>query len=130
MDQSPSARKLARASLSLAIIGWGIYILQWCYDLSIGLVVAVVTAGTGALCGTALDFIPFLLWIIGIVSGHAALARIKKDGVSGCNAAVWGLVLNYLGLLFSIIFLLLIVVLVASGVETGWFDKIIPSFHK
>ena len=64
--------KLASTSLALGILGWALYLLNWCLDLTLGVVLASATGGVSAICGTALDILPFLVWVLGIVSGHGA----------------------------------------------------------
>lgn len=128
MDPKPATSKLANTSLTLAILGWVLYLGQWCFDLTLGILLAAVTAGSSAVCSTVMDFIPFVLWIVGAVTGHAALRRVKRDGAPGRGRARWALVLNYAGLFFVIILTVLIVVLVALGIGSGVLDKILPTF--
>jgi len=122
--------KLAVTSLVLGLVGWSIYILQWCFDLTIGIFLAAFTAGVSAVFSTILDLIPFVLWMAGIVTGHAALSQMKRSGVTGKNQAIWGLLLSYLGLFFSIIFVVILILLIFAGVGVGLYDKIIPFFQK
>jgi len=122
--------KLATTSLTLGLIGWAIYLLQWCFDLTLGLLLAAFTAGTSTVCSTILDMAPFALWLAGIVIGHTALSQIKRNGGSGHGQAVWGLVLNYFGLFFIVITIVIVVILIATGVGVGVLDKVMPSLHK
>jgi len=122
--------KLARTSLILAVLGWFFYLLQWCFDLTLGLLLAALTGGASAICGSLLDILPFALWLVGIITGHIALAQIQQTGAPGRAGAVWGLVLGYLGLAFTVLFIFLIIILVATGVGVGLFSKHIPSFPK
>lgn len=122
--------KLAVTSLVLGLVGWSIYILQWCFDLTVGIFLAAFTAGVSAVFSTILDLIPFVLWMAGIVTGHAALSQMKRSGVTEKNQAIWGLLLSYLGLFFSIIFVVILILLIFAGVGVGLFDKIIPFFQK
>jgi hypothetical protein len=122
--------KLAATSLTLGLLGWAIYLLQWCFDLSLGILLAAVTAGTSAVCSTILDVIPFALWLFGIVTGHMALSQIKhKEGV-GRGRAILGLVLNYFGLFFIVIATIILIILIATGINVGILDKVIPFLHK
>jgi hypothetical protein len=130
MDSRPVPNKFAKASLFLGILGWVLYLLQWCFDLTLGLILAAVTVGSSAICSTVLDFLPFVLWLTGIVTGHVALGQIKRTGESGHGRAIWGLVLNYSGMLFTILFIAIIVTLLATGVVAGVLDKILPSLLK
>ena len=126
MNSFPPSNRLATTSLALGIVGWVLYVGQWCFDFTLGLLLAAVTAGLSTLCGTVLDFLPSVLWLVGIVTGHVALGQIKQSGVAGRGRAVWGLVLNYSGLFFVVLLIALIIILVATGVGAGWLEKI---FH-
>jgi hypothetical protein len=126
MDTPPVSNKLATTSLTLGIIGWVLYLGQWCFDFTLGLLLTVVTAGGSAVCSTVLDFLPFVLWLIGIVTGHVALGQVKRIGASGRGKAIWGLVLSYSGMFLVVIFMILMVVLIATGIGAGWLEKI---FH-
>jgi hypothetical protein len=122
--------KLARTSLLLGLLGWFFYLLQACFDFTLGLLLAAVTAGTSAVCSSILDILPFVLWLIGIVAGHVALGQIRQSGAPGRSSAVWGLLLSYAGLTFTILFIVGIIILVASGVGAGLLYKFIPSLPK
>ena len=126
MEPRPVTNKLATASLCLGVLGWSFYILQWCFDLTFGLLLAVFTAGSSAVCATVLDFLPFIFWVAGILTGHVAIRQIKHPGAPGGGRAVWGLVLGYLGIFFSIFFIALIIYLVASGIGGGILEKVLP----
>jgi threonine/homoserine efflux transporter RhtA len=89
-----------------------------------------MTAGTSAIISIVLDLLPFVLWLAGIVTGHRALKQTKREGGQGRNQAVWGLVLNYLGLIFSSVILIVIAILIFAGIGVGLFYKIIPFIHK
>ena len=130
MDSRPVADKLSTASLTFGILGWILYLLQWCFDLTIGLLLAVVSAGSSAICSTALDFLPLVFWLVGIVTGHVALGQIKRTGVPGRGRAIWGLLLSYIGIFLTIFFILIVIILIASGFGVGILNKIIPSLPK
>ena len=130
VDSSPAPNKLANASLILGLLGWLFYLLQWCFDLTIGLLLALFSGGVSAICSSALDFLPFALWLVGVVAGHAALAQIRLTGAPGRPRAVWGLVLGYVGLAFTVLFIVVIIILIAVGVGVGFFGKFIPSLPR
>jgi hypothetical protein len=130
MESSPVTSKLARTSLTLGILGWILYFSQWCFDLTLGLLLAIATAGSSAVCSTVLDFLPFVLWLIGILTGHVALGQIKQTGITGRRQATWGLVLSYTGMFFTILLIAIIVALLTMGVGVGVLDKLLPSFPK
>lgn len=127
MDPQPATAKLATTSLMLAILGWVLYLGQWCFDLTLGLLLTAVTAGSSAACSTVLDFVPFVLWIAGAVTGHVALRQVKRTGAPGRARAVWGLVLNYFGIFFVVLLTVLVVVLLALGIGSGVLDQILPA---
>ena len=130
MDSQPAPNKLATTSLTLGIFGWAIYILQWCFDLTFGLVLATVTGGSSAVCATVLDVLPLVLWLIGIVIGHVALGQIKHTSAKYRGRAIWGLLLNYSGLFFTLLLIIAILVLIVTGVGAGWLVKVLPQIHK
>ena len=122
--------KLANTSLTFGLVGWVLYILQWCFDLTIGLLLAAVTAGIGAACSTVLDILPFVLWLAGIMIGHVALGRLKYSAGDGRRRAIWGLVLGYSGLFFGVIASVCFLLLIAAGIGAGLLDKVFPFIHK
>ena len=130
MDAKPVTNKLATTSLTMGILGWFLYLLQWCFDLTLGLLLAAVTAGASAICSTVLDFLPFVFWLTGIVSGHVALSQVKLTGAHGRGRAVWGLVLSYVGMFFTLLLIAIAVALISTGVGKGVLDKILPSLPK
>ncbi len=130
MTIKPASDRLATASLTLGILGWVFYLLQWCFDLTLGLVLAAVTGGSSAICGSVLDVLPFLLWLAGIMAGHASLTRIRHTGASGRGRTIGGLVLNYLGIFFTLLFIIFIIILIVSGIHAGWLDRLLPFVHK
>ena len=129
MDSRLLTNKLAKTSLMLGILGWCLYILQWCFDLTIGLLLAALTAGTSAICASVLDFLPFAVWLAGIVAGHVELGKIRDTGAPGRLRAVWGLVLGYVGLFFTILLIVILIILIAGSVGVGILDKILPALR-
>ena len=129
-DSQPVTNRLARASLILGLLGWFFYLLQACFDLTLGLLLTALTAGTSAVCSSILDILPFALWLVGVFAGHVALGQIRQTGAPGRSPAVWGLVLGYAGLAFTILLIVIIIVLVATGVGAGLWYKFIPSLPK
>jgi hypothetical protein len=130
MEDRPAFERLATTSLILGIAGWTFYLFQWCFDLTLGWILAAVSGGLGGICSVILDFLPFLLWLTGLVTGHVALGRAKGAPFTGRRRAVWGLVLNYSGLIIMILSTVVLIALVAAGVGWGVFDKLLPSFPK
>jgi hypothetical protein len=130
LDSHPAPNKLARTSLILGLFGWFFYLLQWCFDLTIGLFLAAVTGGTSAICSSVLDILPFVLWLVGIVAGHVALGQIRRTAAPGRVAAIGGLILGYVGLAFTILFFVTIILLVAAGFGAAWLYNFIPPLPK
>jgi len=130
MNSQPATNKFATTSLTMGIIGWIFYLLQWCFDLSFGIVLAAATGGSSAVCATILDVLPFALWLTGIVAGHVAIGQINHTGGNGHRRAIWGLILNYSGLFFTLILIVAIVVLIVTGVGAGWLYKLLPQLHR
>jgi Domain of unknown function (DUF4190) len=130
LESHPVPNKLARTSLLLGLLGWFFYLLQACFDLTLGLLLAAVTAGASAVCSSILDFLPFALWLVGIIAGHVALGQIRQSGAKGRTSAFWGLVLGYAGMGFTIFLIVIIIILIATGVGAGLFYKFIPTLPK
>jgi len=130
MDSRPAPNKLAKTSLILGILGWLFYLLQWCFDLTIGLLLAAVTAGSSAICSSVLDFLPFAFWLVGIVAGHVALGQIRHTGALGLSRAHWGLVLGYVGMAFTLLFFVIIIILIGTGIGAGLLFKINPALPR
>ena len=130
LDSRLATNKLSQTSLILGLLGWFFYLLQWCFDLTLGLLLVAVTGGAGAICSSVLDFLPFAIWLVGIVAGHVALAQIRQTGAPGCSRAVWGLMLGYVGMAFTILLIVIIIILVATGISAGVLNKFIPSLPK
>ena len=130
MDSRPAPNKLAKTSLILGILGWLFYLLQWCFDLTIGLLLAAVTAGSSAICSSVLDFLPFAFWLVGIVAGHVALGQIRHTGALGRSRALWGLVLGYVGMAFTLLFFVIIIILIGTGIGAGLLFKINPALPR
>jgi hypothetical protein len=126
MELKPVVNRLATTSLVLGLAGWFIYLLQWCFDLTIGLVLSVTTAGASAVCANILDFLPFALWLGGIISGHMALGQIRQDATRGRGRAIWGLVMGYLGVFFTLLLVAGVIALFASGAGRDILEKILP----
>jgi len=61
----------------------------------------------------------FFVSLGAVICGHIALAQIKRTGERGRALAIWALVLGYLGILLGIIWVVLIVVAVSTGVASG-----------
>ena len=66
-----------------------------------------------AICGFTV--FPVIGSIVAVVTGHMAKSEIARSGgtVGGAGAATWGLVLGYIGVGLSVVFLCLFAVLFA-----------------
>ena len=122
--------KLANTSLTFGLAGLVLYILQCCFDFTIGLLLDAVNAGISAAFSTVLDILPFVLWFVGIVIGHVALSKLKYSAGVDRSQAIWGLELGYFGLLFGIIAGVGILFLIAAGMGAGVHYKVFPFIHK
>jgi len=121
--------KLACTSLTFGLVGWVVYILQWCFDLTIGLFLAAVTAGISAALSTVLDILPFAFWLVALVTGHAALGQLKYSARVARSRAIWGLVLGYIGLFFGILTSVVMLLLITAGIGAGVLNKVFPFVH-
>ena len=130
LNSTPVPNKLARTSPILGLLGWLFYLLQWCFDLTFGLLLAAFTAGSSAICSSVLDFLPFALWLVGIVAGHVALGQIRHTGALGRSRALWGLVLGYVGMAFTLLFFVIIIILIGTGIGAGLLFKINPALPR
>ena len=61
----------------------------------------------------------FVVPLVGIICGHIALSQIKRTGERGRALAIWALVLGYLGILLGIVYAVVIIGVIASGVASG-----------
>jgi hypothetical protein len=78
------------------------------------------------LCLVPLDFIPPLLWIVGLIAGYRALHEIHATGQAGRGAAIAGLVAGYLGLGTVVLVILAVVLLLLTGIGLAWWTRWIP----
>jgi len=116
----------ATASLWFSLGGWFMVLLGMCLDATVGAALAVLTFGLGALCLAPLDLIPPVLWLVGIIAGHRALAEIKTTGEAGRGPAVAGLVAGYLGLGTVVVVILAVVILLITGIGLAGLTRWIP----
>jgi hypothetical protein len=112
----------AITSLVCSLSGWLVIILSTLLDALIG----AVTFGLGALCLWPLDFVPPILWLVAVITGHVALGRIKRTGAPGRGLAIAGLVIGYASLGFLVALAILAIFLLASGLGLAWLTKLFP----
>ena len=125
-DADGRRNRAASSSLAFSLAGWIIYILGFCLDATVGAALAAATFGLAALCLVPLDFLPPVLWLVGVIQGHRALRAIRAGVEVGRGTAVAGLVVGYLGLGVIALLLVLVVVLVATGIGLAWLNRFIP----
>ena len=126
----PRANGSATASLAFGIIGWVLYFALWCFNFTIGSFLAILTYGLGLLCLLPLTCFSPLLWLVGVVTGHVGISQIKHTGEGGHGMAIWGLVLNYLGLFLVVGGMIVILILVVTGVlSAGALGTLIPLYE-
>jgi predicted histidine transporter YuiF (NhaC family) len=114
--QTQSQNSKAVASLVSGVIGWVINLGLFFINAFLGL----VTLGIGLMCLSpilcGIGMLPFIGWLVAIITGHLALGEIKRSGEKGHGMAVAGLVLGYTGFGLTILLVILIGVLMILGV--------------
>ncbi len=71
------------------------------------------------ICGIGQIFVWTPASIAAVIMGHAARRQIRQNGESGDGMAVAGLVLGWIGIALTLLFLLIIIVAVAATSHTG-----------
>jgi len=61
----------------------------------------------------------FFVSLAAVICGHIALSQIKKTGEKGRGLAIAGLVLGYLGLIGTIIFVVVVILVTIAGINDG-----------
>ncbi len=112
---SAPTNNLAIASVCCGIGGWVLALLLFCFNVTIGLFIALATLGIGSLCLIPLGCLPPLPWLAAVITGHLSLSQIKSTGEGGQSLAITGLVSGYLGLGLLVLSLCGIVALTAFG---------------
>lgn len=75
---------------------------------------------TALVCGVAQVFFWFFAGIPAIVCGHIARRQIRRTGEQGAGMALAGLILGYVGLALTVLFVIGMVILVAMlGTNSG-----------
>jgi len=70
--------------------------------------------------GIAQVVLSFIGAIAAVVLGHIALAQIKRTGDNGYGLALTGLILGYLGIALSILFIGYLIVVSVAGYSSGY----------
>ena len=104
---------------SKAIVSLVSGIVAWLINL-VFIPVTVATMGTWLLCCAPLCSLPFIGWLVAIITGHLSLGEIKRSGQAGHGMAVTGLVLGYTGIGLSILMSIVLGVLLAMGVSISF----------
>lgn len=73
-------------------------------------------------CGVAQVFLWFLAAIPAVVLGHMARKQIRQTGEQGDGMALAGLILGYIGLALTVLFVILIVIIAVSAAHSGNFN--------
>jgi len=105
----------ALISMISGIVGWSLSILIFCFNSTFGLILAVVTWGLGSICLAPLTCIPPFGWLVAVVTGHLALAEIRRAEQGGRGMAIAGLVMGYLGLGLLALLILIVVAALLLG---------------
>ena len=61
----------------------------------------------------------FFVSLAAVICGHIALSQIKKTGEKGRGLAIAGLVLGYLGLIGTIIYVVVVILVTIAGINDG-----------
>lgn len=119
----------AMISMISGIAGWVLYLVVFCFNATIGLLITLATLGVGLICLQALLCIPPIGWIIAIIIGHLGLSEIKTSGEGGRGMAIAGLVMGYSG--FGFIFLSVIVgaVIILLGGSIPIFSELLGELN-
>lgn len=73
-------------------------------------------------CGVAQVFLWFLAAIPAIVLGHMARKQIRQTGEQGDGMALAGMILGYIGLALTVLFVIIIVILGVAAAHSGNFN--------
>jgi Domain of unknown function (DUF4190) len=71
------------------------------------------------ICGIGQIFVWTPASIAAVIMGHIARRQIKQNGESGDGMAVAGLVLGWIGIALTLLFVFIIIVAVAAGTHAG-----------
>jgi hypothetical protein len=79
------------------------------------------------ICGVCQIFFWFFSGIPAIVLGHLARRQIRQTGEAGSGMALAGMILGYVGLALTVLFVIVIVALVAAAGHSGGFNPPPPN---
>jgi hypothetical protein len=97
----------------------------FCFSLTTGHVLGIVTLGLSYLCLILLELIPQLMWLAGAITSHLGLrSQIKRTGESGRKMAITGLVSSYIGL--GLLILLIIVFVLSGSIDLSILENLQP----
>lgn len=119
--ESTQPNRLALLSLCLGIIGWLFFLMELCFDITLGTLAAFTTLSIALLCLMPVGLVPYLGWIGAVVTGHIAMLNLKstENQTGGRGMAIAGLVLGYLPLLITLLGIAIVVILVAVLLAFG-----------
>lgn len=69
------------------------------------------------------SLITSILWfpaVVGVITGHIAISQIKRTGESGRGLAIAGLIIGYLAIAGSVVWMLIWGALLAYGASAGY----------
>jgi hypothetical protein len=117
----PKANGMAVTGLVLSIISWILFLGSIAVNLLMG-IAALATMGLCAICGVLtvpLMCLSPLLWLIGGILSGVGLSQVNQDPASYSPAskslAIVGLVLNVAGILMTLCFIVVTIVLPLLG---------------
>lgn len=123
---APQSNKNAVASLVLGIGGWVVYLAVFCFNITFGMLLSIVTAGMGLLCLIPLGCVSPLMWLSAVITGHIGMKKAKESNGNGRGMAISGLVTGYLGLGIMIALIILVVVLFIITGSFAFLQNIVP----
>ena len=83
----------------------------------VALVVAVGNVVFGSFLGLFVPVIPAVITVIVVILGHVSLAQIRRRGQEGRAMAISALVIGYLGIAWVLMFLVLALTFLKSGLS-------------
>lgn len=118
--------KMALTSMVSGIVGWVLWVLILCFNLTIGLVISVATFGVAAICFGIIGYLPVIPWLAAVITGHMGIAQVARTGEGGRGMAIAGLIMGYLGVALTLCVLALLLFGVSLPALLGQFQQSSP----
>jgi len=112
--------KMALTSMLTGLGSWLIWLIVACSSFTIGM----ATLGLALACLAPLGLMPYIGWVVAVVTGHIAIKQLKEGGdiERGRGMALTGLISGYSALGLTVILLLLALV---AGVSIPVIEEIV-----